>query len=82
MPYKRIPPADVADMRKQRYTNHFTICQKCREIWKIGVETNNPDLQYKAREAMAMGKRMQEWLKVYKKYRETGENFEPPDPDG
>lgn len=78
MPYKRVEPADVADMRKKRYVGHFTICEKCREIWRIGVATGNVELQMKAREAMAMGKRMHEKLKEYKVYRESGENVEDP----
>jgi hypothetical protein len=71
MPYKRIPPADVGNMRKRRYLGHFTICEKTREIWRIGRELEEKgiaegiDLQLKAREAMAMGKRMQDKLKHY-----------------
>ncbi len=76
MPYKRIEPVDVSEIKKKRYIGHHTICEKCREIWRIGRELNNEDLQLKAREAMAMGKRMHEHLKRYKEYRESKENFE------
>ncbi|MFH1547461.1 MAG: hypothetical protein ABIC57_03165, partial [bacterium] len=76
MPYKKCEPADDVDMRKKRYFGHHTICEKCREIWRMGRELNNPELMLKAREAMAMGKRMHEKLKEYKSYRESGENYE------
>lgn len=71
MPYKRIPPADESNMRKRRYLGHFTICEKTREIWRIGRMLEEQgilegiEIQIKAREAMAMGKRMQDRLKYY-----------------
>ena len=73
MPYKRI-----SEMRKKRYLAHHTICEKTREIWRIGKELGNEELMLKAREAHAMGKRMHEKLKEYKLYRESGENHEEP----
>jgi len=79
MPYKKCEPADEVDMKKKRYQDHFTICEKCREIWRIGKALGNEELMLKAREAMAMGKRMHEKLKEYKSYRESGENYETPD---
>jgi len=74
MPYKHREPvseeeiAEVSTMKRLRYSGHNTICEKCREIWRIGVETNNPELQLKAREAMAMGKAMHMKLKSYKNH--------------
>jgi len=65
MPYKRVEPAPEIDMKKKRYLGHHTICEKCREIWRIGKELGNEELMLKAREAMAMGKRMHEKLKSY-----------------
>lgn len=79
MPYKKVTPAGDADMRKKRYLGHHTICEKCREIWRMGRDLNNQELMLKAREAMAMGKRMHEKLKTFKEYRESGENYEAPD---
>ena len=79
MPYKRLVPADEEDMRKKRYLEHHTICEKCREIWRLGKAMNNPELMLKACEAMSMGKRMHEKLKEYKTYRESGENYEEPE---
>jgi hypothetical protein len=76
MPYKKCLPADEADMKKERYLGHHTICEKCREIWRMGKEMNNPELMLKAREAMGYGKRMHLKLKEYKEYRESGENNE------
>ncbi len=80
MPYKRCEPAVVADMRKKRYLGHFTICEKTREIWRIGEALGNEELMLKAREAMAMGKRMHEALKTkaYKEYMDSGDNNEDP----
>ncbi len=79
MPYKRCDPAPEIDMKKKRYIGHFTICEKTREIWRIGKELGNEELMLKAREAHAMGKRMHEKLKQHKSYRESGENHEEPD---
>lgn len=76
MPYKRYEPIDIAEIRKKRYIGHHTICEKCREIWRIAVELNNEELQLKAREAMAMGKAMHNHLKRFKEYRDSGENQE------
>ena len=72
MPYKKVTPvseeeiSDESIMRNHRYDGHHTICQVCREIWRIGQETENGELQYKARLAMAMGKKMHDKLKYYK----------------
>lgn len=63
MPYKIVPPADDADMKKQRYLGHHTICEKLREIWR---ESNDPNIKMKAKEAMGMAKRMQAKLKIYR----------------
>lgn len=81
MPYKRVEPASLQDIRRKRFIGHHTICEKCREIYRIGVLLGNEELQLKAREAMAMGKRMHEHLKEYAKYRESGENEEPDVPE-
>jgi hypothetical protein len=80
MTYKRCEPAAVVDMKKKRYIGHFTICEKTREIWRIGRELGNEELMLKAREAMAMGKRMHEALKqkAYKEYSDSGDNIEDP----
>ena len=74
MPYKRVNPvseeeielADEGNMNRVRYLGHHTICEKCREIYRIGKAIGNEELMLKAREAMAMGKRMHEKLKQYR----------------
>jgi len=63
MPYKRIDPIDESVMKKMRYQGHFTICETLREIWRM---TDNEDIKYKCRLAVAMAKKMQEKLKYYK----------------
>jgi hypothetical protein len=62
MPYKRVKPVDESDMRKQRYLGHHSVCEKIREIWRA---TEDPDIKFKCREAMAMTKKMHEKLKKY-----------------
>lgn len=91
MPYKKFAPADIAEMRKKRYLGHHTICEKWREVWRIGksldsIKSENltqesllsiaNDLMLKAREGMVLGKHMHEKLKEYKSYRESGVNQE------
>lgn len=78
MPYRRCDPVNEIEMKKKRYIGHFTICEKTREIWRIGKELNHPELMLKAREAMAMGKRMHEALKTkaYQEYAASGDNHE------
>ena len=91
MPYKRYPPAEESDMRKKRYMGHHTICEKWREVWRIGMKLSTInvenlsqealsivayDIMMKAREGMVLGKRMHEKLKGYKIYRDSGENNE------
>lgn len=78
MPYRRRQPvpeeemiADEADMRKQRYAGHHSICQVLREIW---ASTDDINLRVKARLAMAMAKAMNERLKYYK------DKYEPDSP--
>lgn len=73
MSYKRVPPADDSEMKRIRYLQHHTICEKLREIWR---ETEDPNIKMKAKEAMAMAKRMNEMLKKFREYRESGENQE------
>jgi hypothetical protein len=73
MPYKKVVPATDSDMKKKRYTGHYTICQKLREIYEL---TKDPEIQSRCKEAMTMAKRMHEALKDYKVYRESGENVE------
>lgn len=79
MPYPRVKPADVADMKKMRYLGHHSVCEKIREIWRIAKEIEHEEIQFKCREAMGMTKRMHEKLKEFKQYRESGENHEPED---
>jgi len=78
VPYKRIPPADVSWMRKNRYLGHFTICEKLREIYRM---TDNEEIKLKCREAMAMAKRMQEALKTRPGYLESDDNYGEPNPE-
>lgn len=73
MPYPRVEPASDADLKKQRYLGHHSVCEKIREIYRM---TDNQDIKFKCREAMAMTKRMHEKLKEFKAYRESGENQE------
>lgn len=73
MPYKRIEPADIADMKKLRYLGHHSVCEKIREIWRM---TENEEIKFKCREALAMTKRMHEKLKEFQTYRQSGENQE------
>ena len=79
MPYKIIPPADEADMRKKRYLGHHSVCEKIREIWRIAKAKGDIETQFKCREALGMTKRMHEKLKEFKAYRDSGENHEDPD---
>jgi hypothetical protein len=82
MPYKKVEPIEESNMRKKRYLGHHTVCEKLREIWRIGKEIDNPEIQFKAREASAMAKRMHEKLKEYaKRYHEEEllENIEGED---
>jgi len=61
--------ADESDMKKIRYLGHFQVCEKSRELWRIGKELKNIDLMTKAREAMFMTKVMNEEMKRYKALR-------------
>lgn len=79
MPYKRVDPVgideilevadtlpdviDIKDIQKKRYEGHFTICQMLRDIFQM---TDNEDIRYKCRVAMAMSKKMHEKLKWYR----------------
>lgn len=74
MGYKHREPVDIEEMyiveplpekkmKRQRYTNHNTICQILREIFQL---SDNEDIKYKCRVAMAMAKAMHNKLKEYK----------------
>ena len=76
MPYRKCEPAPVDDIERLRYVGHHTVCEKCRELYRIGKELGNPEIMMKAREAMGYAKRMHEQLKKFKEYRESGENQE------
>jgi len=73
MPYKRVDPVSDGEMGRKRYENHFTICQKLREIYAM---TDDPEIKLRCRVAVAMAKRMHQALKDYRVYRESGENQE------
>lgn len=73
MPYKRLPPVDLSWMNKKRYLGHFTICEKLREIFRT---SDDPEIKYKAREAMAMAKKMQDRLKQYRDAQAAREHVE------
>jgi hypothetical protein len=64
MPYEKVEPVPVAKMLRKRYHGHNTICQKLREIF---VSTEDEEIKYKCRVAMAMAKKMHERLKHYKR---------------
>jgi hypothetical protein len=62
MPYKRVPPAAEYMMDKDRYKDHYSICQKLRDIYHM---TDDPELKLNARICMTMAKKMQNKLKYY-----------------
>jgi len=64
MPYKRRRPVDVSEMDNTRWEGHHTVCQTLREIYRL---TDNEEIRYKCRLAMAMTKAMNSRLKWYKK---------------
>mgnify|MGYP001593537328 FL=1 len=79
MPYpKREPvpeaemfePAAKADMNRKRWAGHHTLCQTLRDIYAL---TNDQDIRYKCRMAMAYSKSMHERLKYYR------DKYEPKD---
>ena len=57
-----IEPAEIWLMKKKRYMGHHTVCETLREIYKM---TDNEEIKYKCRVAMAMTKKMHEKLKEY-----------------
>ena len=67
MPYESIEPVPKKKMERRRYAGHKTICQKLREIYQL---TEDEEIQFKCREAMAMAKRMQAKLKKYRDAKE------------
>ena len=67
MPYKRVEPVSEEKMLNERYKNHHTICETLREIYLM---TEDEEIRYKCRLAMAMAKKMQDKLKEYKNNRE------------
>lgn len=64
-----IEPAEIWLMKKKRYMGHHTVCETIREIYRM---TNDEEIKYKCRVAMAMTKKMHEKLKEYasKEYNE------------
>jgi hypothetical protein len=64
MSYKRREPVSEKEMLKDRYEGHHTVCQTLRDIYAL---TENEDIKYKCRLAMAMCKAMHKRLKKYKK---------------
>lgn len=68
MSYKRREPVPESKMLKTKYEGHHTICQTLRDIYHL---TENEEIRYKCRVAVAMAKAMQDKLK---EYRATQEN--------
>jgi len=68
MPYKKHDPIPVREMDKSRYEGHNSICQKLRDIYHM---TDNPEIKYECRIAMAMAKSMHRRLKKYKAEKEA-----------
>lgn len=63
MSHKRVEPVSEGMMLCDKYPNYHTICQTLRDIY---VLTDNEDIKYKCRLAMAMAKKMQDKLKEYR----------------
>lgn len=66
----KVEPVLEMDMRRMRYAGHFTVCETCRELWRLGKGLQNKELQLKAREAMFYTKRLHEKLKEFKRERD------------
>ena len=64
MPYKRRTPVSEEEMDKTRWEGHHSVCQNLRDIYHL---TDNKEIRYKCRLAMAMTKAMNSKLKWYKK---------------
>lgn len=73
MPYKRVNPvsleemeqipAPMSEMDRNRYKDHFTICQTLRDMYH---ETTDENIRYKCRLCVAMAKKMNQKLQDYK----------------
>lgn len=63
MPYKRRQPVDESEMENDRWKGHHTVCETLREIYNM---TDNSEIRFKCRLAMAMTKAMNAKLKWYK----------------
>jgi hypothetical protein len=56
-------PAPHSEMLQERYTGYHTICQTLRDIYHL---TDNEEIRFKARLAMAMAKAMNDSIQRYK----------------
>ena len=61
--YQKVEPANIQDMKKRRYENHNTICQKIREVYAL---TSDEEIKLRCRIMLNMAKKMHERLKKYK----------------
>jgi hypothetical protein len=63
MPYKRHDPASTEEMERDRYENHYTICQFLRDIYHM---TDDEEIRMKCRIGVTMTKAMNQRLQDYK----------------
>lgn len=63
MPHPRVEPVSEGVMLNNKAWGHHTICQTLREIFQM---SDNEEIKYKCRLAMAMAKKMQNRLLEYK----------------